>query len=57
MATAHWCSLQSLLIVRRNALYDIDPVPILGSVCLMAVTKPHTIRIVSCFFMLDLSAC
>jgi len=27
------------------------------SVCLMAVTKPHTIRIVSCFFMLDLSAC
>jgi hypothetical protein len=31
-------------------------VPILGSACLMAVTKPDTVRIARCSFMLDLSA-
>jgi len=54
IASAHWLSVQALLIARRKALCDIDPVPILGSVCLMAATKPDTVRIVSSFFICPL---
>ena len=52
IASTHWCSVQALLIARRNALYDIDPVPRFGSVCRMAVPKPDTVRIVRRSFIM-----